>query len=123
MITIISKLIEFIYHIIKRVVDKMKYYFSTLEGKTDSIIIGKEEYKISSKKKEKLIRFSKFYYKWKWLWVIITSITCWYIRNKHELGLIIIITCVLILVPTQTVLYFGGISIIKDKKIDNDELK
>ena len=55
MITILSKLIEFIYHIIKRVVDKMKYYFSTLEGKKDSIIIGKEEYKISSKKKEKKI--------------------------------------------------------------------
>ena len=106
MVTILSKLIEFIYNIIKRLVNKMKYYFSTLEGKKDSIIIGKEEYKISSKKKDKLIKFSKFYDKWKWLWVIITSITC-----------------ALILVPTQTVLYFGGISIIKDKKIDNDELK
>ncbi len=100
MITILSKLIEFIYNIIKRLVNKMKYYFSTLEGKKDSIIIGKEEYKISS-----------------------TSITCWYIRNKYELGMLILITCGLILVPTQTVLYFGGISIIKDKKIDNDELK
>ena len=123
MVTILSKLIEFIYNIIKRLVNKMKYYFSTLEGKKDSIIIGKEEYKISSKKKDKLIKFSEFYDKWKWLWVIITSITCWYIRNKFDLDIIILITCALILVPTQTILYFGGISIIKDKKIDNDELK
>lgn len=123
MITILSKLIEFICSIIKRLVDKMKCYFSTIEGKTDSIIIGNEEYKISNKKKEKLIRFSKFYDKWKLLWVIIANITYWHIRNKYKLGTIILITVILIIVPTQTVLYFGGISIIKDKKIDIDELK
>lgn len=123
MITILSKLIEFICSIIKRLVNKMKCYFSTIEGKTDSIIIGNEEYKISNKKKEKLIRFSKFYDKWKLLWVIIANITYWHIRNKYELGTIILITVILIIVPTQTVLYFGGISIIKDKKIDIDELK
>ncbi len=119
MIRLISKVIEVIYLKIKKLVDKIKCYFSAIEGKTDSIIIGNEEYKISNKKKEKLIRFSKFYDKWKLLWVIIANITYWHIRNKYELGMIILITVILIIVPTQTVLYFGGISIIKAKKYDN----
>ncbi len=123
MIMLLSKIIKFIYHTLKRLVDKMKYYFSTLEGKTDSIVIGDEEYKISDKKKEKLIKFSKFYNNWKCVWVITIYIIYWYIRNEFESDIIFLITLILIIVPTQIVLYFGGISIIKDKKIDNDELK